>query len=506
MFGKNVKRPTNKIHSLSILFIYPIFMQKIILTVFSILIFGNVLTAQRTWSLEKCIQHVQQSNTTTMRYANFEVEKNKIILERTEAERQPNLGFSTNLGLNLGRTIDPSTNEFGNSSTVYNSFRLESNYTLYDGNQTKKRIEKSGLAVQSAQAYADQLSKDLSLRVLQAYLTILMAEEQLANAKKNLSQTESWMRQTKNLVNAGLQSSADLRNVEIQEARDEQKIIDRQNYLDRSYVALKQILEIDPSLSLKIERPKKITQPGESINKLSFKKIYSKALKTQPSVDGGELELKSLKLDKDIALAEKKPLVSLFGGIWTNYSSGIKELDNSNTFLDTIASPYVVLIEDPADYVPASEIITNGFELKNKRYFSQIGENFGYGVGVNVYVPILDKKASKLNAEIARVNYRQKQEENIQFKQQLRTDIQNAISDVQAAVKKLAAAEKTLTLLEASIVSMKNKLSLGNINAFEYKTILNDRDSAEIELVLAKYEFILKKMIVEFYEGKKLTL
>jgi len=478
-------------------------MQKITLTIFSIFIFGNVLTAQRTWSLEKCIQHVQQSNTTTMRYANLEVEKNKIILERTEAERQPDLGFATNLGLNLGRTIDPSTNEFGNSSTLYNNIRLESNYTLYDGNQTKKRIEKSSLAVQSAQADVDQLSKDLSLRVLQAYLTILMAEEQLSNAKKNLSQTESWMRQTKNLVNAGLQSGADLRNVEIQKARDEQKIIDRQNYLDRSYVALKQILEIDPSISLKIEKPKKVAQPGKSINQLSFKKIYSKALKTQPSVDGGELELESLKLDKAIALAEKKPSVSLFGGIWTNYSSGIKELDFSNSFTDTVATSFIA---DPEDYVDVSEIIENGVVLKNKSYFSQIGQNFGYGVGVNVYVPILDRKASKLNAEIAQVNYRQKQEENIQFKQQLRTDIQNAISDVQAAAKKLAAAEKTLTLLEASIVSMKNKLSLGNINAFEYKTILNDRDSAEIELVLAKYEFILKKMIVEFYEGKKLRL
>lgn len=481
-------------------------MQKIILTVFSILILGNVLTAQRVWSLEKCIQHVQQNNTTTMRYANFEVEKNKIILERTEAERQPNLGFSTNLGLNLGRTIDPSTNEFGNSSTVYNSFRLESNYTLYDGNKTKKRIEKSDLAVQSAQAYADQLSKDLSLRVLQAYLTILMAEEQLANAKKNLSQTESWMRQTKNLVNAGLQSRADLRNVEIQEARDEQRIIDRQNYLDRSYVALKQILEIDPSLSLKIERPEKITQPGESINKLSFKNIYSKALRTQPSVDGGELELKSLKLDKDIALAEKKPLVSLFGGIWTNYSSGITDFtkpDSSN--IVDLSNTQEVLLESQG-LVDLTTFSQTGVTYPTQKYFSQIGGNFGYGVGVNVYVPILDKKASKLNAEIARVNYRQKQEENIQFKQQLRTDIQNAILDVQAAVKKLAAAEKTLTLLEASIISMKNKLSLGNINAFEYKTILNDRDSAEIELVLAKYEFILKKMIVEFYEGKKLTL
>ncbi|MFK7771283.1 MAG: TolC family protein [Saprospiraceae bacterium] len=480
-------------------------MQKITLTVCSILIFGNVLTAQRTWSLEKCIQHVQQSNTTTMRHANLEVAKNKIILERTEAERQPDLGFSTNLGLNLGRTIDPSTNEFGNSSTLYNSFRLESNYTLYDGNQTKKRIEKSSLSVQSAQANADQLSKDLSLRVLQAYLTILMAEEQLSNAKKNLSQTESWMRQAKNLVNAGLQSKADLRNVEIQKARDEEKIIDRQNYLDRSYVALKLILELDPSQSLKIEKPKKITQPDESINKLSYKSIYAKALKTQPGVDGGELELKSLKLDKAIALAEKKPSVNLFGGIWTNYSSRITEPDFSNVFLDTILSTVRIpeLDDNELEFINFEQA---GVELKNKRYFNQVGDNFGYGVGVNLYLPILDKKASKLNAEIAQVNYRQKQEENIQFKQELRTNIQNAISDVQAAAKKLEAAEKTLTLLEASIVSMKNKLSLGNINAFEYKTILNDRDSAEIQLVLAKYEFILKKMIVEFYEGKKLRL
>jgi len=127
-------------------------------------------------------------------------------------------------------------------------------------------------------------------------------------------------------------------------------------------------------------------------------------------------------------------------------------------------------------------------------------------VGVNVYVPILDKKASKLNAELAKINYLQIQEDNELFKQQLRIEIQNAIIDLNTSVDKLQATEKTLKLLEDQLVSMKNRLNLGNINAFEYTTLLNDRDLAEIELVIAKYEFLLKKMIVEFYEGKRLKI
>ncbi|HFC01369.1 MAG TPA: TolC family protein [Phaeodactylibacter sp.] len=484
-------------------------MLKINITVFSILFFGNVLLSQRVWSLEKCIQHVQMSNTTSMRHANLEVEKNKIIQRREEAQRQPDLGFSSNLGLNLGRTVDPSTNVFGNQSTLYNNFSLRGNYSLYDGNQTKKKIEKSRLAVKSAQAQADQLSKNLSLEVVQAYLRILMAQEQLANSKKNLAQTESWFQQTKNLVDAGLQSLADLRNVEIQKARDEQKIIEQQNFLDRSYVELKLILEIDPSLSLKIKKPKNIPQPTEAIEHLSFKKIYAKALKSQPGVEGGELLLQSLELDREIALAEKKPTANLFGGVWTNYSSAILDYskpDYSNSF-ETKAEG-LVSIEgiEGGDPIPITYFGQGGIEYPRTPYFNQIGNNLGYGVGVNIYVPILDKKSSKLNADIAQINFRQKQEENIQFKQQLRTNIQNAIADVQAAAKKLKAAEKSFNLLKESMLSMKNRLAMGNVSAFEYKTTLNEKDSAQIELVIAKYEFLLKKMIVEFYEGKKLKI
>lgn len=482
----------------------------IILSLLCILFFANTISAQRVWSLEKCIQHVQQNNTTTMRSANLEIEKNKILQQRAEAQTKPDLGFGTNLGFNFGRSVDPSTNAFSTATTLYNNFSLESNYTLYDGNRTDKQIKKTKLDVKAAEADANQMSKDVSLEVLRAYLRILMAEEQLANTKKNLAQTESWFRQTKNLVQAGLQSQADLRNVEIQKARDEQNIIEYQNFLDQSYVALKLILEIDPSLSLKVEKPKNIPEPSNTLKSLSFKSTYSKALKSQPGVEGGELSLQSLKLEEEITRTGKAPQVSLFGGLYTNYSSGIVDGSNpdfSNATTEEIDPvPVIIPAIDPNDPVDVTFFRQDGVIYPNIPYFKQLGNNIGVGVGVNLYVPILDQRATELNGEIARINFLQKQEENLRFKQKLRTDIQNAIADVKAAAAKLAATEKTFQLLEKQTSSMRNNLNMGNINAFEFATLLNQKDTAEIELVIAKYEFLLKKMVVEFYEGKALTL
>jgi len=484
-------------------------LKKIAITVFCIFLLGNVdLTAQRKWSLEKCIKHVQQNNTSAMRRGKLEVEKNKVIRERAEASRQPNLGFGTSLGLNLGRSIDPSTNEFGTQTTFYNNFSLDGNYTLYDGNRTKKRIEQARIEERVAEKDMEQLSKDLSLRVLQAYLRILMAEEQLTNAQKNLSQTESWYRLTQSQVRAGLKSSADLRNVEIQKSRDEQKIIDRQNFVERSYMELKSILEIDPSKKLEIEKPKEIPEPDEKVANLDFKKIFNKALRSQPGVEGGDLRLESWKLEEEIAAKEKSPRVDLFSGIYTNYSSAILDSDKpdlSNITIDTT----IELGSIPEAGIGESNFLffrPTGINFNRMGYLKQLGQNVGVGVGVNINVPILDRKASELNAEIAQINFLQIQEDNELFKQQLRIEIQNAIIDLNTSIDKLAATEKTLKLLEKQLVSMKKRLNLGNINVFEYTTLLNDRDLAQIEIVIAKYEFLLKKMIVDFYEGKKLKI
>lgn len=479
-------------------------LKKITITVLSIFLLGNIVHAQRTWSLEKCIKHVKQSNTSNMRRANLEVEKTKKLQERAKAQKLPNLGFGTNLGLNAGRVIDPSTNDFLTSTLTYNNFSLEGNYTLFDGGQNNKRIAQSKLDIQAAEKDVEQISQDLTLQVVQAYLRILLAEEQLTNAENNLKQTETWFRQTQNLVKNGLRSNSDLREVEIQKARDEQNIITAQNFIDRSYIQLKQVLEIDPSLSLKVEKPKELPEPDEEIDNLEFKKIYSKALKTQPGIEAGEFRLQSLKIEEEIAEATKKPSVSLFSGLYTNYSSGIPDFtkpDSSQAF----QIEEVVDIEDLGPQLVRFPEFA-GITYPSTPYFKQIGENLGFGIGVNVYVPILDRKSSQINSELAKINYLQVQEDNLFFQQQLRTNIQNAIIDVQAASETLKGAEKTFDLLEKSLVFMKNKLDLGNINTFQYTTKLSEKDRAQIDLVIAKYDFLMKKMIVEFYEGKKLSL
>ncbi|MEM6965097.1 MAG: TolC family protein [Bacteroidota bacterium] len=482
-------------------------MKKITITVLSIFLWGNIIHAQRTWSLEKCIRHVKQNNTSNMRRANLEVEKSKKLQERATAQKLPNLGFGTNLGLNTGRVIDPSTNDFLTSTLTYNNLSLEGNYTLFDGGQNNKRIAQSKLDIQAAEKDMEQLSQNLTLQVVRAYLQILMAEEQLTNAENNLKQTETWFRQTQNLVKTGLRSNSDLREVEIQKSIDEQNIITAQNLIDRSYIQLKQVLEIDPSLSFKIEKPKELPEPDEKIENLDFKKIYAKALKTQPGIEAGEFRLQSLKLEEDIAEATKKPSVSLFSGLYTNYSSGISDFtrpDTSGSF--EIATPAEVILPGETEPSTLFFVSDSGIDYPAKNYFKQLGENVGFGVGVNVYVPIFDRKSSQINSELAKINYLQVQEDNLLFQQQLRTDIQNAIINVQAASETLKGAEKTFQLLEKSLVFTKNKLDLGNINTFQYTTQLNEKDRAQIELVIAKYDFLMKKMIVEFYEGKKLSL
>jgi outer membrane protein len=88
---------------------------------------------------------------------------------------------------------------------------------------------------------------------------------------------------------------------------------------------------------------------------------------------------------------------------------------------------------------------------------------------------------------------------------QLKTDIQRAINDVRAAEKSYTVAEKSLKATKASAENTKKRFDLGVVNSFEMVSVQNMLISAESSLLQAKYDFIFKLKVLDYYKGITLT-
>jgi len=121
-------------------------------------------------------------------------------------------------------------------------------------------------------------------------------------------------------------------------------------------------------------------------------------------------------------------------------------------------------------------------------------------------VPIYNNYRTKISMEQARVNIRSTLIQNEQAKQQLKTDIQTAITNAKAARKQMEASMKTVNATEAAYENASKKFSLGAINSFELSSAKNQYDNAQVESIVAKYDYIFKLKVVDFYRGKQITL
>ena len=88
---------------------------------------------------------------------------------------------------------------------------------------------------------------------------------------------------------------------------------------------------------------------------------------------------------------------------------------------------------------------------------------------------------------------------------QLYKSIQQSYLDAQAALKKYAASQKAVNALRESFHYSEQRNNLGMLNPLEYTDAKNKLTKAESDLIQAKYDFIFKQNILNFYQGKPLS-
>ena len=418
----------------------------------------------------------------------------------------PSFNASTNLQFNFGRTIDFTTNAFRNESGYFNTWNINMNIPLFTGGAIHNSVEQSKYDLSAAEADMEDVNMTIGLQVARAYLVVLFAEEQLATGRSQLLQNQQQLQQTDRLIEAGVRPANDRLDLEAQVARSEQNLIFLENDVVTSYLSLKQLMLIPPDKDIEIERPEILIPTDAFPEDNSLEKVYGVALNTQPSIRAGEMRMRSAELDVNIARANMYPSLSFFGNLNTNISSDAVDLTNPDRS-DVVlvpTPPQPVLIDGSNANI--SFFQEEGIKYPDATYFEQVNDNFGQGFGVSLNIPIYNRSRNSIAVERARLGIITTELNNKRIKQQLKADIQRALADALNAKKAYEANIKTVSSLETAFDNAEKQFKLGAINSFELTTAKNNLDQAKVDLIVAKYDYLFKLKVVDFYEGRPITL
>lgn len=455
--------------------------------------------AQNAWTLEKCVDYARQNNL-SVKQAEYTIRNTELTKRQNEFNRLPGLSARTSGGLQFGRTIDPTTNTFNTEQIGFNSFSLDLSATLYGGNQINNSVKQSRIDMEAARLDAQATANDIGLSIASAYLSILLAEEQLANGRRRLELSQTQLEQTDKLIQAGSLPPNDRLDFLAQIALDEQAIVETQNLVAIGYLNLKQLLEIDPTEDIRIVRPESIQIP-EGVDPFSFQtdEVYNTALQTQPQIRAADLRLESAQLGENIAQGGYLPTLSLFASLNTNYSSAFQ-----SAIFGLVRTKQTVFINnDPVEIEFENQAPV---DFRDIPYDTQIRDNFGQTVGLSLGVPIYSNHRNRINVERARLTVLNTQVTNRQLRQQLKTDVQRSIADARAARESLQAAQRAADAAQAAYDNADKRFRLGAINSLEYTTARNNLDRAQVDVIRAKYQYLFNLKVVDFYLGRPISL
>ena len=230
---------------------------------------------------------------------------------------------------------------------------------------------------------------------------------------------------------------------------------------------------------------------------LNVSDIYQTALKNQPSIKSSELNIKSAEKGLAVSRGRISPTLSLTGSVGTGYSGLAKDITGFNiTGYDTTA------VTTGGQFVlsPVFETVT-----KEKTFADQFKDNVNKSIGFSLNVPLFNGLSNYSSIKIAKYRILSAKYSLDQSKQQLYRTISQAYADAKASINKFEAAKKALEASKESFKVNEQKFNVGSLSSFDYSKARNRNFRAEADVLNAKFDYIFKLKVLDFYQGKPLT-
>ena len=464
----------------------------IILIIFSY----SIITAfaQDKWTLEKCVNYAIENNI-QLKQADLNVRVSKGVFTQSKMQILPNLNANANQQYSFGRSIDPYTYEFSDNNIKSNNFSISSSINLFNGLQTINTIRQNNINLLSGIQDVEKLKNDIALNIAAAFLQILYNEDiyDVAILQKDI--TTQQVTRTEKLVEAGSLAKGNLLEAEAQLATEELKVINAENQLNMSYLNLKQKLDLDTVENFKIDKPQ-ISNPEEKVYLPSVNQVYSEAITNLPQIKSAEFKVRSSEIGLSIARGKISPRLTMTGSYGTGYSSS------------RMLGKYVPTTVEIGKTASGESVFSTYSEYFPEDYpfNDQIKDNASTSLSFGLSIPIFNNwyvNSGISNAKISLLN----SEYNLELaRKQLFKEIQQAHADANAALNKFFASKKAKISIEESFNYTQQKFDVGLVSNLDYNIAKNNLAKAKSDMLQAKYDFIFKTKILDFYRGNQIKL
>jgi outer membrane protein len=413
------------------------------------------------WTLQKCIEHALNNNI-QVRKSQLSNQQYLVNADEAKAQRFPSANASVNQNFNWTRSNAPG--ESGLTASNGSNYSVNSGVTIFNASRLTALIKQAELSIEGGKYSLETTKESISLSILDAYLQILYAEEQVNNSGKQIESTAGQLNLAEERLALQAISQSDYAQVKSQLASEKLTLASAQSQLVIAKVTLEQLMELPVKDTFSIAHPD-LTESLNQNRVPDVRLVYETALAIKPQIKNAAVNKEISSLDEKVAKAGLYPTLTASAGISSGFSS-----------------------------------------LTSESYFGQINNGIYPSAGFSLSIPIYQKKQVKTSIALAKIGYQNAELSEIDTKNTLRKNIEQACVDVKSAqIKYEASKENYSATLEASVLS-DEKFKQGVINSVDYMVSKTNLIVAESELLQSKYNLIVSYKILDFYMGIPLSL
>jgi outer membrane protein len=471
-------------------------MKKNIFVLIFVFSFSVIAVAQsKVYTLREVID-IAIENNILAKQADLQLESAKVNYNQARLNRIPVVGGNLNYGINQGRSIDPFTNSYVNQSINYSGYGINSNVILFNGFTQVQTIKQFQYAKDAAEMDLQQMKDNVTLNVILAYLQVLTNEDLVEVARNQTEVTQKQVERLEILNREGAISPPQLYDMLGQLKDNELAVVTNLANLQSARLTLTQVMNIPYDPQIRVEQISMEDLLNQST--LSASEIFNEATRRLAIVKAAELRKKSAEAGIKAVRGELFPTVVLSGNLNTNYSS-IATRDILENTVEIPSSDYVLVNGAKTPVIRN----VNNFNTFRIGYFDQLENNIFSNVNLGVRIPIFNSFQARNRIKLAKIELRNVELNQQSINLQLRQEVDQAYVNMNNAWERYRVSREQVAAYAESFRAAEIRFNAGVGNAIDYLIAKNNLDRANANLVIAQYDYILRKKVLEFYQTNR---